>query len=129
MTVKSWMAQYYPVPAVEVRSEKEAVIHSLVKWTGLRPENLAEHKLRHAFGNFRDNFGHNFLVNGGTCALCRLVEDVCEECPITRVTGASCEGYAYTEEEPGSDAYNEFVIADDPEPMIALLKETLEGLK
>jgi hypothetical protein len=41
MSLESWKAEFYPIPADEVK-KKDALAHSLRKWEGLRKEQSRE---------------------------------------------------------------------------------------
>lgn len=114
MSIETWKAEFLPVPAEEV-PEEEAVAHSLRKWKGLRPENLAEHDLIATPRYILDQEGREECVS--RCALCKHYD--CIACPLAQTLGDSCVG--------GSKSPWYIWFDDrDPEPMIQALEETLQ---
>jgi hypothetical protein len=70
MSLETWKAEFYAVNAGKVDA-KDAVSHSLQKWTGLRPENLKKHDVLVDGGSVSDS-DDVLLVDAATCALCYL---------------------------------------------------------
>lgn len=112
MSLESWMAEFYPVPASEATgSDEEAIAHSLRKWEGALPENLAKHGVFYTDHGVRDGKNVWLRFDAGTCALCDA-HPYCEECPVAdRQDGPCDEGSAYD------------ISLDDPLPMITLLRK------
>ena len=135
MSIKSWLAEFYPVDAqdAEDMTNLQAVRHSLQKWTGLRKENLAAHevcigeeyhpkavvpiKRSKSFSN-PDRI---LRIDNNTCALCVKHADVdfCRTCPLARARGRQCDRSAYFRKN--TSPWRAWVDNFDPEPMIALL--------
>lgn len=126
MSIETWKAEFYPVEAGEVPAE-HAVEHSLQKWIGLRPENLAKHGLYYEThtviplsGRMKDGY---LSINSSTCALCELYSnersfvdyEQCAKCPLARSRGGVPCDNARPDEEVSP--YH----ARSPEPMIAAL--------
>lgn len=98
MSIESWKAEFYPRPANEVPAA-EAAEHSLQKWRGYLPENLAKHGID--FTNLAS--ASMSFASQHTCALCehwfeerKFVNDdpdnynkVCPGCPLSE-TGNGC---------------------------------------
>lgn len=100
MSLYSWKKEFYPVEATVVPI-KDALAHSLKKWEGLLPDNLAKH------GLMRDDNGYVICeldetsirldISSATCALCQhyLREDdesdfgdnECVTCPLAIARG------------------------------------------
>jgi hypothetical protein len=121
MSLKTWIAKYYPVPADQVKTTEDAVKHSILKWEGLRDQNLEVNEctlLFHAVGDEHDP--HDQLVlSSSTCALCHLHEDghnSCPDCPLSKLRGMRCD------EPLGKSPYSTG-MCNNPEPMINLLKK------
>ena len=74
MSIATWMKEFYPRPAGAVPTEYAAA-HSLQKWKGGLPTNLARHEVQHTPIEF-DNT---------TCALCRRSEYDCKDCVLYEV--------------------------------------------
>lgn len=111
MSIETWKAEFYPVPASEVAAE-DALQHSLRKWIGLREENLSKHGVTKKEAH----------VGGIACALCKnyMVDSdpySCGLCPIVKLHGLSCDNL-------GSPWW-EWVEGYGPEPMIAVLQECI----
>ena len=119
MSIKTWEQEYYPEEADAVEAD-EALNHSILKWTGLRAENLAEHDVESGGdSDLSDNEGGRFSVNSSTCALCHMYyndsswagDHRCMDCPIYQSAGCSCRR-----------EYRIYSERQDPEPMIKLLR-------
>lgn len=124
MSFASWKEEFYPVPANEC-SHDQALEHSILKWTGLLPENLEKHGVvkRHIYIEGLDEDGW-LRIDGDSCALCRyhyspknLCWDDEDPCPIASVTKRTCE-----------TCYKEFVRYDQVTPMLNLLLRVKEAL-
>lgn len=122
MSLESWKAEFYFTDAFEVPVE-EALAHSLRKWIGLRPENLARHDLK-TFGSSVYDGDRKFWIDDSSCALCfhylRSIPS-CSTCPLAKSLGRRCD-------HPTSDAespYRVWVSTKNPEPMIEALQTAL----
>jgi len=125
MTMQTWLAEYYPVPADTPMTGQEAIDHSRRKWEGLRSENLERHDLKRAYRRiFHEPSGEDFTVDANTCALCFKFEEIegkntCQDCPLFAVRGTRCDEYS-----PGDGTeslYSEFTVNGNPLPMIEAL--------
>lgn len=107
MSIETWKAEFYPRPARAVPAT-EAAEHSLQKWRGYLPENMAKHGI-----DFPDLASADMpFASQHTCALCEHWFDgreyanddpdnegkVCPGCPLSE-TGNGCliEGSVYLE--------------------------------
>lgn len=130
MSIETWKKEFYPETAEEVAAKgnvKAALEHSLKKWEGLRVENLNKHDLSKGTQSRMIKFWPHphgggdlqmFPVEGSNCALCQMY-----------MYGE--QGYANCDACPLEDCdpeYATFFEVDDPEPMIALLKQKLEEI-
>jgi len=128
MSLESWRLEYYPVPATHV-PVAEAVAHSLLKWQGLRPDNLSRHNMEvDSFGNLAYmgdlDVKDYFPVDGRSCALCVhhiAAISSCTRCPITLAIGRPCD--AREDLEDASTPWSSWTQDGDPEPMIAALEK------
>ena len=123
MSIESWNAEFYPIPADEVPVD-QAIAHSLRKWEGLRKENLDRHKLSQIGRRIESRSGRQFWVNEGSCALCHHYlsdGDVsCDNCPLSIARGGfPCDRSLPDESEA---PWHEFEEEGNPGPMIFWLK-------
>lgn len=132
MSLSSWKAEFYPVDACTV-SKEFALEHSLKKWIGLRPENLARHEvvLKGTFvtcpveGSSLKLGWTRLILGGSSCALCIHYADSapvysnCKSCPLAKITGTDCEHQWMIATYPA-----EGELAD-VEPMIKLIEDAI----
>ena len=128
MSLKTWKEEFYPIEPSSTFSKKEAIEHSILKWTGLLPENMSKHNLQVRVGSIIDiPNAESLSIDTTTCALCRLfyIEDdngdICEDCPLMDYLDMRCDD---TENEDGSP-YGEFCETGNPEKMISSLRGAL----
>lgn len=138
MSLVTWKAEFYPEDAC-VAADKgpiEATKHSILKWQGLRKENLANqgvwladdmHIVVDAY-----NIG-GFRIDATTCALCEHTENYtdagdCTVCPFTLANGYDCSGDLDDSDACDGYPYGVFLDTGDPEPMIESLECTLRYL-
>lgn len=124
MSLASWKAEFYPMPADEVPA-KDAAMHSLVKWIGLRKKNLARHGIYRTGNEIADENADYISIDDSSCALCvhyakyKSGWSGCKGCPLYEVRGGGrCDKYMEEELVP---PYTEFLTNGDPEPMIEWL--------
>jgi hypothetical protein len=130
MTLQSWKAEFYSVGA-DCVAKKDAIAHSLQKWTGLLHENLEKHDCFIKSGWVYGQSGQGHLeINGETCALCLCYfgpgQEEHVECPLYDVRRANCDN---TMDNEGLSPWYMWRDEWDPRPMIALLQEALERQK
>lgn len=119
MNKKTWLKEFYPVPAHKVSAE-DALDHSIKKWEGALEENLEKHGLDcPPMGFYSDS-----------CALCAhyyMATDnkpVCGGCPLFMVRGnVKCYVKRPCEEMSPFNEYNSF---SNPRPMLTWLKKAKE---
>jgi hypothetical protein len=135
MSLKTWKSEFYKVPANEVKSDIEALDHSILKWDGLSEVNLEKHRLYYdkdygfIVGLDSDYFdGDGRLdIDSSNCALCQLhLSPTCENCPLYKALGnQKCDDTGMP--------YLEFLDDGNVLPMQAALevakREYLEGHK
>lgn len=131
MSVESWMAEFYPVAADDVVAMRDALTHSLTKWTGALPQNCAKHGVTYfnhcifvqdVYGG-RDRTQPFVGFASNTCALCtqhldrsKSPESQCATCPFVVFTGVDCD--------------NVFEVSgNDPHPMISTLNVLIDADK
>ena len=131
MSLKSWMKQYYPVPANQVKDELAAIRHSLRKWKGLTARNLTKHKMEcYSDGGaciyeMSDAYTH-FYIDDESCALCCLFgEKGCTSCPLYMHLKKRCDSFNTTSKEMRGP-YCVFDDNHDPKPMIKALTAVLK---
>ena len=116
MSLATWKAKYYPVPADQV-SEADAAAHSLAKWRGLRPAALRRH-------GFKVD-DEPISIHSESCSLCCIHKPLgwkdCGPCPLVR---KGLYEYFGCKKEWRLWAYN-----NDPEPMIAALEAVVKKQK
>jgi hypothetical protein len=139
MSLKTWKAEFYPKPAHETTKE-EAVAHSLQKWIGLRPENLARHNVLvdgdKCVVPVDDEDDDWVNINGETCALCHHNhendeddeggwDNDCGTCPLKVARGGVTCDNEIRGDEPDSP-WHHYSTTRDPEPMIFWLQKAAE---
>lgn len=129
MSLESWKKEFYPTPASDFigggQTAVGAVQHSLKKWEGTTPLNLANHHLSHIGQYLQDDSSStkSILTSEG-CSLCvgYYRNHECRTCPITLY-----------KKEHGEKIYPSYACQPQYEeamsgrtiPMIELLKATL----
>ena len=142
MSLDSWKKEFYPVEASEIAfngSVSDCIKHSLVKWYGLRKENLEKHGVKYTSDEFAlsDKSApvysiatQTLEIDSASCALCQKYDTNCILCVLAESNGGACDEAANGREA----VYNAFVDANDPdnpdpEPMIAALEKCLAEYK
>ncbi len=135
MSFDTWTAEFYPdsSEATEANgSELDAARHCLRKWKGLRPDALALHKVETPFIKIRglrllrDDSEKSLPISWASCALCLRHDDNCDECSL----GDAAKRHGHESCAAGEkSAFDRWTNQGDPEPMIALLEETVEVLE
>lgn len=131
MSLASWMAEFYPIPADKVPIE-QAVSHSLQKWIGLRQANLENHDCKInrnnsvcEVGTEYDRHSEVLEIQGSSCSLCHhhRIRLSCKTCPLYQhLGGRQCDN----EQLNGtSSAFDSWQYDTNPEPMIKALEGTL----
>lgn len=123
-TFIEWKRRFYPIEAKHVAPE-HAVLHALAKWEGMRPETLTAYNMKVVSGDLYSADGTMRLgISTISCALCQHYYNdfSCPKCPITRATGRTCMREGFCVPSP----WKTWLWRQDPEPMIAVLKRTLE---
>lgn len=128
MTMKTWKEEFYPTRAMESEPGWPAVSHSIVKWHGLREENVKKHDLVFSGGNIVELAGDREVaavyVDTSTCALCQTATVGCSDCPLYISRGH----FQCDEVVPGESTspWHRWVKHHNPEPMIKVLEAITE---
>lgn len=124
MSLKSWLDEFYPVPASKV-SKEDALEHSIQKWKGLLPDNLKKHNVAYRGEEILScditDIVQSFMFTASSCALCKHWYDGdsgCPECPLVKAGHICCEEFG----SAWRDRYN------NPARMIAELENSRESL-
>lgn len=126
MSLETWKAEYYPIPADETEKEN-AIAHSLKKWEGLRISNLAMHSLFiNDSGGIEDEDGIHLDIDAGSCALClHAYGEGCNTCPLFLARGkVSCDNVRSEEDD---SPWHTWCEDRDPRPMIHWLRKAHEA--
>lgn len=117
MSIKTWLAEYYPVPADRVAGDEAGLEHAIRKYKGARPAALEKHgcrangqRLVSDTGKARLMFGHK------ACAPCQRWLPLCSWCLLS--TTAVC-----------GKTWLDFCRTGDPERMIRGLQRALRKLR
>jgi hypothetical protein len=133
MSLATWKHKYYQTPAFSIKTERGAIKHSLRKWVGLRSVNLKKYGVfKNPLSCYIVSEDKSFGITFSTCALCCLFYHSkydsalgpCVLCPLHRIRGYPCD--VVSQDENISPYYNFTSSNNNPEPMIALLKEALK---
>ena len=145
MSLQSWKAEFYIIDA-DTTEPENATSHSLLKWYGLRKENLDRHNLEmdmHGWvlrekdktnEDLLNGYAETLSIDSTTCALCyhHLVntddeddeEDSCSNCPLAIARdGIPCTSWMQDE---SLSPWTEWTRLQNPEPMIFWLKKAVE---
>lgn len=127
MSLETWKAEYYPVPATEV-AKADAVAHSLRKWEGLRLEAVERYGLAAGGRMLRNQHREAgvFMIIDTTCALCIQYLEArhgCPLCPLKIVRGVPCDVDLEIGDHTEPAPYVEYIHGGDPEPMISWLNK------
>lgn len=123
MSLATWKKEFYNVSADKCL-RKDAVQHSIQKWTGLLAPNLKKHGLKIVDSGIadkaiRDAEGNKLEVDASTCALCRNYS--CWECPLELVRdGVAC---CYQNRKELRSPYDTFLVKGRADHMLRWLKK------
>lgn len=136
MSLESWKAEFYPKNAHQfsTESDKKCIKAAIKKWKGAFPENCAKHNVRYVEHSIIDIKSNEELeFDDDACTLCvKYFEAFCYRnnstgivhCPIIRLQGIPCDKAPASGEASTYDKSK-----NDPEPILNLLKETLQFVK
>lgn len=123
MSLETWKREFYPSEAWEEADsgagDTALLRAAILKWTGLKPENLdwhgvlwdGDHVWDAKFPDIRDA-DDAITIDSASCALCIRYDEVCEYCPIR-----TCYGYG--------ESCNDVT----PEPMLKTLRAVLKRME
>lgn len=123
MSLKTWKKEFFP--PMDTSTELGAIIHSLRKWRGLRPENMKKHGVKKHLTSTREivDRRHNSLeIDAYSCALCwrhTLAKNGnCFGCSLLKQLESECDLH-------DNSPYVLFLKKNEVEPMIEALEQTL----
>lgn len=127
MSIESWKAEFYPVPAIDIVNESPLVQaeHAYLKWTGALKENLDKHGLTKPLRSVSiiDTVGDVFKFSTEECVWCHNYYAVelgsCQHCPL----------YSYGVCGDPSGPFMYWYSSNDPRKMINAIQEILNGLR
>jgi len=129
MSIKTWQAEFYPIPAKRV-AKRDAVAHELRLHRGMLKTNMRKHGCAWRSGSVVDHAEHGFAVSIDTSALCfhRLQGGWdCDKCPCSLLRdGYSCCDYWHYREWGGQSPYELWCDVGDARPMVRLLEKALK---
>ncbi len=145
MSIAFWRKEFYPIPVnkkTHKRTWLQCTYHSLKKWLGLSPENLAKHELvRRGKTIYEQNLDtlasaravtwqfntkNSLYIDDKSCALCaknnQTEELNCNRCPLFHIRGkVQCDLSTKTEKLA---PYMDWMAIGNAESMIYWLKRT-----
>ena len=128
MSLKTWLAEYMPVPASEAAHSKRAALeHSKRWWRGLRASNLRRHRVL-LYDVYRDADNLNADRSSALCKrYAATYDEPCVGCPLFASRGnVRCDVKRPSHENRAP--HHEWTRNHDPEPMIAALGKPGYGM-
>lgn len=131
MSIESWKKEFYPVEASKV-SKKNALLHSIQKWSGLTKKAVKLHKLTIIGGDLYAKDQYSFSTTSSTCALClyyysREQIPYCGSCPLSLVRGSvPCDCYMSDIDNTGRSPFHAFQVNGNTRPMLKWLRRALK---
>ena len=122
MSLKSWIKEFYPIPAHKV-TKKNAIDACILKWRGLSKASLERHGMhQESYIIVGDTRADQWYANEKSCALCRFyLEDHCKLCPLAIVRkDTPCDMPMKNESLSPWYAY---ISLGDTKPMLLWLRE------
>jgi hypothetical protein len=119
MSLRTWKKEFYHVSARRIKNDKDALKHALLKWKGLRSENLEKHGLEKWYSCIKEkkNQYNEFFIDSANCSLCVLHKG-CTSCPLLGYGSKGC-----------GSSFCLWVAVNNPEPMIKLIETTINKRK
>lgn len=132
MSLETWKAEFYPIPAADgsIKTNLQAVQHSLKKWKGLWKDNIQKHGIGiTGYGNIEDVTDY-LAIDADSCALCvKHYNDVrvgCAACPLSRVrSGVRCDARKKGESD---SPFTQWAMHHNPSLMIHWLQKAEAAL-
>jgi len=132
MSLTSWKKEFYSnIPDNGAgMTAKQAIKHSVKKWTGLLKKNLNKHQMYQEEGVIYDGDSNTFYIDDSSCALCEKYityiearmgqpNTVCRKCPLYKSLGKECAVGA-------SAPYNKWLSNGNATAMLKALQKLLE---
>lgn len=129
MSIATWCNEYFPLPLQDYAYGEEP-LQCLLKYIGLRKENLFKHGIILENGKLQDTIIEQSslktieqsLLKADTCSLCwqyynSMKENPCEDCPLFLQEIESCD-------DPNS-LYKKAKLHNNIEPMITALTKII----
>ena len=135
MTMQTWIDEFYPITAEEAArgSAKDATVHSIRKWEGLRHSALAKHGCTLIENTLTDVDNRRLVIASNSCALCvkfYSTKTYCLRCPLAIVRdGTSCDRRMLGERIAPYTYFELTESPNGPERMIAWLGKALSECK
>lgn len=126
MSFNSWKKEFYS-PITKV-AKKNAATHSLIKWIGLRPDNLEKHGLKIDDDSIVNAKYDDYIllsIDSESCSLCKWAEkgqsfNTCENCDFRIFHGFDCDDIK-------KGPYKDWLTNNNPEPMIEALQAIVDS--
>ena len=95
MSIQTWMREFYKKEAYDaISSDRVALKHAILKWSGLTKSNLKKHGVEKKSNrvDIHDKVGGIFSMSGDSCSLCEMYagRSDCYGCPIVISTERKC---------------------------------------
>ena len=141
MSERSWLEAYYPKPAEDCTgSELEAVEHAILKFEGLKPEALEDHKVKMVDADVVTVPEYDTVLEFSTttCAICIIHakgsdwgNPDCKKCILHKIRGMQCHESEFHSEDWSHyrAPYQQACYEDNVEPMLELLYEAKRRLE
>jgi hypothetical protein len=124
MSLKSWKNEFYKTKANDnIETTILALEHSIKKWKGMLPENLAKHEMAFYDGNIRETElpREEFEISMATCSLCHkffYTHGNCRKCPLKVHFKLECH-------DESREPFYVWMQTGNPIPMIETLEKCL----
>ena len=133
MSVQSWKREFYPIPAIKIKTVEGALISAMNKFEGALSKNLHKHSVRLIYGAIANLDPRLtcavFEFDDSSCALCYLFASgsynlvchrpSCYGCPLTGSTNC------HNTRSP----FKIFINGGNPRPMLKVLRKALRELR
>ena len=138
MSLRTWLKEFYPIPADEVSLEESGKAVEL-KWTGLLSENLEKHKLVIELLNpyfphhnsftpylYDDTENVYFKIYASNCAWCCITKSrvpdgyPCDKCPAVEAGSMRCEKII---KDDIYSPWDYWIGKQNPKPMLNWIRE------
>lgn len=121
MSIESWKKEFID-PSGTPETSRDAIEETLLKLTGLLPENMKKHEVEwHGNNSISDRQKVEYRVWSfkPTCSFCIVANEKCNECYFLMTQHEYCMTHS---------ANDSLVYDDDPKPAIELMNQMLDDL-